>query len=209
MNLHMTPSMCPCLVSLWVYTSLGLGSPCLWFCIYPTPPFIFTSFCQCFCIIFLMLLCLKLLCASVPLFLSPLIFFSRFPWLCSCFYGSVCQGVSLYLFLFSSCSVLGMLLIWLTTSVSLSLFVSGVWIHVFLFLTHYLCVLGSDSLSPSIHLWPWLPFCVSLFLDNPGVSWFCVFAHLLMFCVSVSLCLGFFIPILILPEVCLCFCPYV
>ena len=72
-NLHMPPSTCPLLVNPWVCASLGLGSPCLWFSIYPTSPFIFCNFCQCFCISFLILLwlCLKLFCASIPFFPSP------------------------------------------------------------------------------------------------------------------------------------------
>ena len=92
MNLHMPPSMCPLLVNPWVCASLGLGSPCLWFSICPTSPFTFSNFCQCFCISFLILLwlCLKSVCASIPFFLSPYVFLSKFSWLCSCFCGSVC-----------------------------------------------------------------------------------------------------------------------
>lgn len=98
--------------------------------------------------------------------------------------------------------------------VPIFLWVSGVWIHVFLFLSDYLCVPECDSLFSSLYLWSWLPVCVSLFLGVPRCILIlclcipaspdrfpchCVSAHLLIFCVSVSTCLGFFISILILP----------
>lgn len=70
-----------------------------------------------------------------------------------------------------------------------SLFVSSVWIHVFLFFTHYLCVPGSESLSLFFHLWPWFLFCVSLFLGIPRcilIQCFCPFAYVLCVCFSMS-----------------------
>jgi hypothetical protein len=73
--------------------------------------------------------------------------------------------------------------------VTVSLFVSSVWIHVFLFFTHYLCVPGSDSLSLFLHLWPWFLFCVSLFLGIPRcifIQCFYPFAYVLCVCFSMS-----------------------
>lgn len=76
-TLHVPTSMCSLLVSPLVYAYLGFGSICLWFGIYPTSPFIYSRLFQYFCIVFLMLLwlCLKLLFASIPLFLNSWIFF--------------------------------------------------------------------------------------------------------------------------------------
>ena len=65
-------------------------------------------------------------------------------------------------------------------------------ISVSLGLTHcpYFFICGLGSFFVCLYFWA-----------SPGVSLFSVFTHLLMFCVFVSLCLGFFIPMLILPEV--------
>lgn len=65
----------------------------------------------------------------------------------------------------------------------------------FLFLRHYLCVPGSDSLSPSLCLWPWLPLCVSLFPSGPR--------YILILCLCIPDSLDRFPYHYVLP-ICLC-----